>query len=173
MHQSHHVLHGLWHHVPPTFLSCFKTLVFQKTWFELQTMGILNHVSTFSCHQNSMYKPHAHTQPINCKFIPQKDTMIPSMARTRHYLNNQVFAISPPSTTIQAMLHYSGCKNSPIFSTKWYVIKFFLNIFCNTFYIFYNLVDIRSQYISWITSPIWPPFHHLHFRPSTECCPQQ
>ena len=140
MHQYHHVLHGLWHHVPPTFLSCFKTLVFQKTWFELQTMDILNHVSTFSCHENSMYKPHAHTQPINSKFIPQKDTMIPSMAQTRHYLNN-------------------------LQNGMW--SNFFLNIFCNTFYIFYNLVHIRSQYISWITSPIWPPFHHLHFHPST------
>ena len=61
-------------------------------------------------------KPHRHTQPINCNFIPQKDTMIPYTAQTRHLLNSQVLELFP--------------------------IVFYI------FYIFYNLAQIRFQYIS-------------------------
>ena len=46
------------------------------------------------------------------------------MAQTRHILNNKILAIFSPTTTIPAMLHYSGFENWPIFSTKWYVIAF-------------------------------------------------
>ena len=67
-------------------------------------------------------KPHANTHPVNCNFIPQKDSMIPYMTQTHHLLNNQVLAIFSSSTTITATLHYSGFENWPIFSAKYVIV---------------------------------------------------
>ena len=41
----------------------------------------------------SWTKPRAHTQPITCNTIPQKNTMIPYMAQSHSPLNSQVLAI--------------------------------------------------------------------------------
>ena len=43
----HHILHGLQHHVPPTFLPCYTNQVYQTVWFSPQTMDVLNHVPAF------------------------------------------------------------------------------------------------------------------------------
>ena len=107
----------------------------------LQTLGIQNHMVWGTNNErtkrgacilsprelNINHKPHAHTQPINCNFVPQKDTMIPYMAETHHPLDNQVLAIFPPSATIPSTTHYSKCHRLRSF-----------------FYIFYNLVHIFS-----------------------------
>ena len=50
-------------------------------------------------------KPCAHSRPINCNIIPQKNTMIPYMAQPRYHFNSQVLAIFIPST-IPTMPHY-------------------------------------------------------------------
>ena len=94
----------------------------------LQTSGILNHVvyaTNSGCPKpraksTGCIKPRTHTQPINCNFTPQKDTMIPSMAQTRHPLNNQIIAIFSPSTTRPATLF-----RIPVFSTTWYTMVFY------------------------------------------------
>ena len=140
----------------------------------LQKMGIPNHM-VFATNSR-LNKPrvcilaprelnvpnHMATQPINCNFIPQNNTMIPYMAQTRYLLNSQILAILPRS--IPATLHYSGIWKLPtlleINYTKWYVVVFYI------YYIFYNLAHISFQYISWITSPTQPPLHHLHLHSS-------
>ena len=45
-----HIHHGLRHHVPTTFLSCYKN--WASMWFDQQTMDVLNYVSTFSRQEN-------------------------------------------------------------------------------------------------------------------------
>ena len=99
---------------PPSLLPRYKSQVYQTTWFSPQTVDVLNHVSTFSRQTSVCTKPHGYTQPINCYFISQKDTMIPYVAQTRHLLNSQVLAIFPPSATTSAT-HQSGSDNSPNF----------------------------------------------------------
>ena len=66
----------------------------------------------FRARSTDCTKSPAHAQPIYCYVIPQKDSMIPYMAQTRHALNNQVLAIFFPSATIPAMQHYSKCIES-------------------------------------------------------------
>ena len=62
---------------------------------------VLNHLSTFSRQDKCIYQT-IWLHSINCNFIPQKDSMIPYMAQTRHLLNSQVLAIFTPSATTSA-----------------------------------------------------------------------
>ena len=98
----------------------------------LQKLGIPNHM-VFATNSGrikprvSILAPrelnvpnHMATQPINCNFIPQKDTMIPYMAQTRYLLNSQFLSIFPPS--IPATLHYSGFSKLP--TITWHTLVF-------------------------------------------------
>ena len=94
-------VHGCRHHVPPILIPCYKNRVSKTTWFEPQTVDVPTCPHS-RVKRTEFTKPHGHTQPINCNFIPQKDTMVHYMAQTRHLLNRQVLAIFPPSSTTPA-----------------------------------------------------------------------
>ena len=83
--------------------------------FTLLTSGIPNHqvwatnsgYTKSRAHQeHCKHKPRAHTRPISCNIIPQKDTVIPYMARPHYPLNSQVLAIFFPSAAMATAPHY-------------------------------------------------------------------
>ena len=77
-------------------------------------------------------KPRAHTQPITCNIIPQKDTMILYMAQSRYLSNSQVLTIFFPVATIPATSHYpiSTDRNSP----QYVMLTFLLHFMSNSFF---------------------------------------
>ena len=75
-------------------------------------------------------KPHAHTRPINCNVIPQKDTMIPYMAQPRYPLNSQVFTTFFPFATIPATPHYPEFTDR--YSPQYGRLPFSLHFMTNT-----------------------------------------
>ena len=70
----------------PSRISWHSTPCSTHSPFALQTAGIPSHVVRAT--SSGYTKPRAHTQPITCNTIPQKDTMIPFMAQSRYPLNS-------------------------------------------------------------------------------------
>ena len=88
-----------------------------------------------SCASNTeCTEPRAHTQPINCNIIPQKDTMIPYMAQTSYPSNSQVLTKLFPSATIPAILHYAEFtdKYSPQYGRLLFSFYFMTSILFST-----------------------------------------
>ena len=83
------------------------TLCFTHSPFALQILGIPNQVvwAGDRSRSSACTKLRANPRPINCNVIPQKDTVIPSIAQTRYPLNSQVLAIFFPSATITMPHH--------------------------------------------------------------------
>ena len=86
-----------------------------------------------------MSKPRAHTQPITCNAIPQKDTVIAYMAQSRYALNSQVIFF--PFATIRATSHY------PVFtdrySPQYGILMLLLHFMINTF--FFNIPPLFAS----------------------------
>ena len=80
-------------------------------------------------------KPHAHTQPVTCNIIPQKDTMITYMVKSRYPLDSQVLTIFFPFATIPATPHYpvSTDRYSPHYGMLTFLLYFMTNTFFSTF----------------------------------------
>ena len=131
--------------------------------------------------------PHSCTKSTECtkpcthtRVIPQKNTLIPSMAQTCHPLNNQAFAIFFPSVTIPAMLQYSEVTDK--YSLHLY---FMANILFLTFLTplpptFLTIQEIQSATQSSYLSKSPLPFssHSAYFpslypKPAVEHYPQE
>ena len=91
------------------------------------------------------------------KVIPQKNTLVPSMAQTCHPLNKQAFTIFFPSVTILAMLQYSEVTHK--YSPHLY---FMANILFLTFLTplpptFLAIQEIQSAtQSSYLSKPLFP-----------------
>ena len=77
-------------------------------------------------------KPCAHTQPMSCNTIAQKDTMIPYITQPRYPLNSHVLAIFFSFATIPAIPYYPEFTDRH--SPKYGMLSFSLLFMTHTFF---------------------------------------
>ena len=101
-------------------------------------------------------KPRAHTQPITCNAIPQKDNMIPYMAQSRYPLNSQVLAIFFPFATIPATPRYLLLtdRHSPQYGMFMLLLHFMTNTFFWTFVTLSRPLSTSTLFPNHTASPI-------------------
>ena len=172
----------------PSRISWHSTPCSTQSPFALQTSGIPNHVVWAT---NSSYtKPGAHTQPITCNTIPQKDTTIPYMAQSRYPLNSQVLASFFPFATIPATPHHQAFTDR--YSPQYGLLAFLLHFMTNTFFLTFLPLSppplrfhLISQSHSWSSpvyatipdpsdkNPLIPPPSSLSHSPDLSCVEAQ